>query len=90
MGTRSTRPRPPCFHGFPGAALILRADIQQLQGIQQIIDGIGAVPHFMLQPQSGIDGSENPLVKIQAMGGFVFPIIWLIREPPSPKKPSQL
>ena len=62
----------------------------QLRDIQQVIQGIGAVPEFVLAPVSLRHGQEQELIDIRAGQGDVSAVPFFSLNPPSPKKPERL
>ena len=53
---------------FRRPPLILRSDLQQLHHIQQVIQGIGAVPELMLTPEAGGHREKGQLIDIRRFG----------------------
>ena len=75
----------PC--GFRRPVLILPSDPDQLGDIQQIIQGVGAVPELMLLPEAQGDREEEKLIQVRAGGGVESDAAGREVDPPSPKKP---
>ena len=71
--------------------LILPPDPDQLDNVQQVIQGIGAIPKLMLPPHPGGHRQEKELVNVRAgqgdPGTGVFPSSF---DCPAPKKPERL
>ena len=76
--------------GFRRAGLILPPDPDQLDNIQQVIQGIGSVPQLVLFPESQGDRQEEELVQVRA--GCWDEVTSAGRDigPPSPKKPRRV
>ena len=75
---------------FHGPVFVFPPDADQFHDIQQIVQGIGAVPEFMLPPEAGGHRREQKIINVQTGygeeaggpgGGF---------KPPPPKKPDRL
>ena len=79
---RSIKPR------FHGPSFVLPPDFRQLRDIQQIIQGIGPVPEFVLFPVSQGYRQEQELIDVRAGYGDVVASAGGAFRPPSPKKPS--
>ena len=75
---------------FQGPAFILPSHPDQLNDIQQIIQGIGAVPELMLLPEAGGYRSKQELIHIRTAYGEVAGASGGDFLPPSPKKPDRL
>ena len=57
-----------CFRGLGGEALVLAGDADQLNRVEEIAEGVGAVPELMLLPEAGGDREEQKLVNVR--GGY--------------------
>ena len=62
----------------------------QLHDIQQIVQGIGPVPEFMLPPEPGGYRQEKKLIHIRAGYGAVSAGAVTTLDCPPPKKPDRL
>ena len=69
---------------------IFPADSDQLDDIEQIIQGIGAIPEFVLMPQVFRHRPEEELVDVLRAGGREFSPAAHEGEPPPPKKPESV
>ena len=56
---------------FRCPVLILPPDADQLHGVQEIIQGVGAIPELMLTPQAGGDREKEECVNIRRLDGKV-------------------
>ena len=56
------------FLQFRRPPLVFCHDLQQLHRIQQVVQGIGAVPELMLPPETGGHREEGQLVDIRRFG----------------------
>ena len=74
--------------GLHGAGFVLPADLDELRDIQQIIQGIGPVPEFMLFPVAKRYRQEQELINVRAGYGDIVASAGGAFDPPSPKKPS--
>ena len=76
---------------FHGPVFVFPADPDHLRDIQQVVQGIGAVPELMLPPEAGGHRQEQELVDVRANYRAVSgrpdsgPL-----DCPSPKKPDRL
>ena len=75
------------FHG-PDFIFPLHPD--QLHDIQEVVQGVGAVPELMLFPEPGGYRGEEELVHIRAGYGEVAGASSGDAGPPPPKKPDRL
>ena len=78
---------PGCF-GSP--VFVFPPDPDQLRDVQQVVQGIGAVPELMLAPEALRHGQEEELVDIRAGQGEIAAGAVSVLNPPSPKKPLRL
>ena len=74
--------------GGPVRVFILDAD--QLHNIQQVVQGIGAIPEFVLAPEPGGDRQKGELIQIDRLGGQVTGRAGGEVDPFSTKKPSSV
>ena len=74
--------------GIHSPSLIFISHPDQLRNVQQIIQGIGPVPEFMLFPHPHCYREEEELVDVRAFGRGVVASAGGESGPPSPKKPS--
>ena len=56
------------FLQFRRLPLVFCHDLQQLHRVQQVVQGIGAVPELMLTPEAGSHREEGQLVNIRRFG----------------------
>ena len=76
-----------CFHG-PG--VVFGADLDQLDRVKEVVEGIGAVPELVLPPEAEGDREEEKRIQVRGLrrqeaglpGGEAGPL--------SAKKPSRL
>ena len=54
---------------FRDPALVFRPEGQELQGVQQVPEGIGAVPELVLAPEAGGDRGEGQLIDVRSFRG---------------------
>ena len=71
---------------FRHPPLILCSDPEQLHRVQQVIQGIGAIPELMLAPEAGGHREEGQLVQIRGVGGEIIRRAAYEAGPPSGKK----
>ena len=76
--------------GFHCPNLILMPDPDQLDSVQQIVQGIGAVPEFVLFPHPGSDRQKQEFIQVRAGGGDELGAAGREADPPSPKKPDSV
>ena len=76
--------------GFRGPDLILMSDADQLHDVQEVVQGIGAVPELMLFPEAQGDRKEEKLVQVRAADGDEVGTAGREVDPPSPKKPDSV
>ena len=76
--------------GFRRPVFVFPLDPDQLRDVQQVIQGIGAVPEFMLFPEAGGHRQEQKFVQVRAGGGQVSGAAGPEVGPPSPKKPESV
>ena len=75
---------------FRGPNLILMPDTDQFHDVQQIVQGIGAVPEFMLAPEAEGDREKEKLVQVRGGCGDEVGAAGREADPPSPKKPDSV
>ena len=75
---------------FRRAGLILPPDPDQLDNIQQVIQGIGPVPQLILFPESQRDRQEKEFVQVRAGCGDEVASAGREIGPPSEKKPRNV
>ena len=75
---------------FRRAGLILPPDPDQLDNIQQVVQGVGPVPEFMLFPESQRDRQKQELVQVRAGDGDEVTSAGREVGPPSEKKPRSV
>ena len=73
--------------GFCRPVFVFPADPDQLRDVQQVVQGIGAVPELMLPPEARRHREEEELVQIRAGDGDVVGAAGRESGPPSAKKP---
>ena len=78
------------FLQFRRPPLVFCHDLQQLHRIQQVVQGIGAVPELMLPPEAEGDREKEELVQVRAGGGDEIGAAGREVGPPSPKKPDSV
>ena len=78
----------PGSFGCPGVVFHPYPD--QLRDIQQVVQGIGAVPQLMLAPEALRHRQEQELVNVRAGQGEISGLPCSVPDPPSPKKPERL
>ena len=69
---------------------IFPPDPDQLGDVQQVVQGIGAVPELMLPPEAEGDREKEELVQVRAGGGDEIGAAGREVGPPSPKKPDSV
>ena len=76
--------------GFGRPVFVFPSYPDQLHNVQQVVQGIGAVPELMLFPEAGGHGHKEELIDVRAGQGVVsgWPDSGLDRPPP--KKPDRL
>ena len=79
--------RPDCVSS-PGFVFPSHPD--QLGNVQQVVQGIGAVPELVLLPQSLRHRQEQELIDVRAGQGQVAAGAASAFDPPAPKKPERL
>ncbi len=79
-----------CLCLFGRARPVLRPHPDHLHDIEQIVQGVGAVPQLMLAPEAGGDRNKQELVDVRGFGGQVLRGAASEGEPLSPKKPSRV
>ena len=87
VGKKTRKLCPDCISS-PGFVFPSHPD--QLDNIQQIIQGIGPVPELMLLPHPGGHGQEEKLVDVRAAYGAVEGAAGGEVRPLPPKKPERL
>ena len=67
--------------------LIFPTDADQLHGVEEIVEGVGAVPELMLAPEAGGDREKKEFVQVRGFGGQEAGVSGREVDPASPKKP---
>ena len=62
----------------------------ELHGVEEIVEGVGPVPKFMLTPHAGSDWQEDELIHVRAFGDQESGVAGWEPEAPAPKKPSSV
>ena len=75
---------------FRRAGLILPPDPDQFHHIQQVVQGVGSVPEFVLFPESQRDRQEKELIQVRAGDGDEVASAGRDVGPPSEKKPRSV
>ena len=75
---------------FRSPAFILPLHPDHFRDIQQVVQGIGTIPEFVLLPQVFRHRPEEELVDVFRAGGREFSAATHEGEPPSPKKPASV
>ena len=76
--------------GFRRPVFVFPPDPDQLRDVQQVIQGIGAVPELVLPPVPLRHGQEQKFIDVRAGQGDVSAVPVFSLNPPSPKKPERL
>ena len=75
---------------FHGPDFIFSPDPDQLDNIQQVVQGIGAVPELVLFPEAGGHRRKQEFIHVRAGYGDIAGGSGGDVRPPSPKKPDRL
>ena len=78
------------FGSLKGSCVIFIPDTDQLHGVQEVVEGVGAVPEFVLLPEAGGHREEEEFIQVRGFGGQEAGRASGEVGPLSPKKPSRV
>ena len=55
---------------FPRPIFIFRPDADELGDVEEVAEGVGAIPEFMLLPEAVGDGEEEKFVEVRGLKAY--------------------
>ena len=55
---------------FPRPIFIFRPDADELRDVEEIAEGVGSVPEFMLLPEAVGDGKEEEFIEVRGLKAY--------------------
>ena len=57
------------FLRFRGSPSVFGGELNELDGVEKVVQGIGSVPELVLAPEAGGHGKEGQFVEVRGLGG---------------------